>query len=232
MENSDSDICHKNMTSPTMFHKRQAGKSQTRKTQTRKSQTSALKSRVMEVSLAHFSDVGIEQTNVGDILQDADCSVGSLYHHFGSKEGIAEALFVEGVDHFNAGLLAALLPRRTASTGIKAMVTFCCEWVTDQPQLAAFLLSREIKLSELARLELREKDRAFGQSTYDWFAPHVKSGELQALPTGLYMPLICGPTLECSRMWLSGRSARSPGEVAAILAEASWQSVRKSVRKS
>lgn len=220
------------MTSPTMFHKRQAGKSQTRKTQTRKSQTSALKSRVMEVSLAHFSDVGIEQTNVGDILQDADCSVGSLYHHFGSKEGIAEALFVEGVDHFNAGLLAALLPRRTASTGIKAMVTFCCEWVTDQPQLAAFLLSREIKLSELARLELREKDRAFGQSTYDWFAPHVKSGELQALPTGLYMPLICGPTLECSRMWLSGRSARSPGEVAAILAEASWQSVRKSVRKS
>ncbi|MBT7538521.1 MAG: TetR/AcrR family transcriptional regulator, partial [Gammaproteobacteria bacterium] len=190
------------------------------------------KSRVMEVSLAHFSDVGIEQTNVGDILQDADCSVGSLYHHFGSKEGIAEALFVEGVDHFNAGLLAALLPRRTASTGIKAMVTFCCEWVTDQPQLAAFLLSREIKLSELARLELREKDRAFGQSTYDWFAPHVKSGELQALPTGLYMPLICGPTLECSRMWLSGRSARSPREVAAILAEASWQSVRKSVRKS
>ena len=231
MGNSDSDICHRNMTSPTMFHKRQAGKSQTRKTQTRKSQTSALKSRVMEVSLAHFSDVGIEQTNVGDILQDADCSVGSLYHHFGSKEGIAEALFVEGVDHFNAGLLAALLPRRTASTGIKAMVTFCCEWVTDQPQLAAFLLSREIKLSELARLELREKDRAFGQSTYDWFAPHVKSGELQALPTGLYMPLICGPTLECSRMWLSGRSARSPGEVAAILAEASWQSVRKSVRK-
>ena len=232
MGNSDSDICHRNMTSPTMFHKRQAGKSQTRKTQTRKSQTSALKSRVMEVSLAHFSDVGIEQTNVGDILQDADCSVGSLYHHFGSKEGIAEALFVEGVDHFNAGLLAALLPRRTASTGIKAMVTFCCEWVTDQPQLAAFLLSREIKLSELARLELREKDRAFGQATYDWFAPHVKSGELQALPTGLYMPLICGPTLECSRMWLSGRSARSPGEAAAILAEASWQSVRKSVRKS
>jgi len=112
------------------------------------------------------------------------------------------------------------------------MVTFCCEWVTDQPQLAAFLLSREIKLSELARLELREKDRAFGQSTYDWFAPHVTSGELQALPTALYMPLICGPTLECSRMWLSGRSARSPGEVAAILAEASWQSVRQSVRKS
>jgi len=206
----------------SLFHKRHSGKSQSRK-----SQTSALKSRVMEVSLAHFSDVGIEQTNVGDILQDADCSVGSLYHHFGSKEGIAEALFVEGVDHFNTGVLSALLPCGTASSGIKAMVTFCCEWVTDQPQLAAFLLSREIKLSESARLELREKDRAFGQSTYDWFAPHVQSGQVQALPTALYMPLICGPTLECSRMWLSGRSTRSPRAVAAILAEASWQSVKK-----
>ncbi len=197
------------------------------KSQTRKNQTSALKSRIMDVALTRFSDVGIEQTNVGDILRDADCSVGSLYHHFGNKEGIAQGLFIEGVDQFNTGLLAALLPRRTASNGIKAMVTFCCEWVTDQSQLAAFLLSREIKLTESARQELREKDRAFSLSIYGWFAPHVKSGALLELPTELYMPLICGPTLECSRLWLSGRSKHSPGEVAAILAEASWQSVRK-----
>jgi len=192
----------------------------------RKNQTSELKARVMEAALGHFSAVGIERTNVSNILKDAECSVGSLYHHFGNKEGIAEALFIDGVNQFNSRLLAALLPKRTASTGIRAIVTFCCEWVTARSELSGFLLSREVTLSEKAKLELRVMDRAFGQSIYDWFVPHVKSGALLELPKGLYVPLICGPTLEYSRLWLSGRNSRSPGEVAAILAEAAWQSVK------
>lgn len=192
----------------------------------RKNQTSELKSRVMEVALGHFSEVGIERTNVSNILTDAGCSVGSLYHHFGNKEGIAEALFIDGVNQFNFRLLEALLPRRTASTGIKAIVIFCCEWVTDQPELAGFLLSREVTLSDNAKLELRKTDREFGQSIYNWFVPHVKSGALLELPTSMYVPLICGSTLEYSRLWLSGRNNRSPGDVASILAEAAWQSVK------
>ena len=72
----------------------------------RKNQTNKLKCRVMEVALGHFSEVGIERTNVSNILTDAGCSVGSLYHHFGNKEGIAEALFIDGVDQFNSRLLS------------------------------------------------------------------------------------------------------------------------------
>ena len=194
----------------------------------RKNQTSELKSRVMEVALGHFSEVGIERTNVSNILNDSGCSVGSLYHHFGNKEGIAEALFIDGVNQFNSRLLEALLPRRTASKGIKAIVTFCCEWVTDQPELAGFLLSREVTLSDNAKLELRKMDREFGQSIYDWFVPHVRSGALLELPTSMYVPLICGSTLEYSRLWISGRNNRSPGAVASILAEAAWQSIKSS----
>ena len=192
----------------------------------RKNQTNKLKSRVMEVALGHFSEVGIERTNVSNILTDAGCSVGSLYHHFGNKEGIAEALFTDGVDQFNSRLLGALLPSKTASKGIKAIVTFCCEWVTGQPELAGFLLSREVTLSDKAKLDLRKMDRAFGQAIYGWFVPHVKSGALLELPTSMYVPLICGSTLEYSRFWLSGRNNRSPSDVASILAQAAWQSVK------
>ncbi|MEK9871428.1 MAG: TetR/AcrR family transcriptional regulator [Gammaproteobacteria bacterium] len=180
----------------------------------------------MQVALTHFSKAGIERTNVGDILKDAQCSVGSLYHHFGNKEGIAEALFIEGIRQFNGGLLTALLPRRTGETGVRAIIRYCCQWVTEQPALAAFLLSREIKLSESAKRELKELDRAFGQALYDWFVPQVQKGELLELPRSLYIPIICGPTLEYSRLWLSGRNRRSPDDVSALLAEAAWQSIR------
>jgi len=192
----------------------------------RQNRTSELKNRVMQVALTHFAKAGIERTNVGDILKDAQCSVGSLYHHFGNKEGIAEALFIEGIRQFNGGLLAALLSRRTGETGVRAIIRYCCQWVTEQPALAAFLLSREIKLSESAKRELKELDRAFGQALYDWFVPHVQKGELLELPRSLYIPIICGPTLEYSRLWLSGRNRRSPDDVSALLAEAAWQSIR------
>jgi AcrR family transcriptional regulator len=196
----------------------------------RKNQTSELKTRVMDVALSHFSDVGVERTNVDKILKGAECSVGSLYHHFGNKEGIAEALFIDGVDQFNTDLLQALLPHTSAKAGIKAMVTFCCEWVTNKSQLAAFLLSREIKLSEKAKQELRELDSEFRHALYDWFVLHVKSGTLLKLPTDMYMALISGPTLEYSRLWLSGRSEKTPGHVASILSEAAWQSVKNNAK--
>jgi hypothetical protein len=97
--------------------------------------------------------------------------------------------------------------------------------VSHQPQLAAFLLSREIKLSEQARQELREMDQALGESLINWFTPHIETGELKRLPFSVYVPLISGPTLEYSRMWLSGRNARSPESVSNVLAEAAWRSV-------
>lgn len=192
----------------------------------RQSRSSALKQRVMDAALIRFSEVGVERTNVGDILKDADCSVGSLYHHFGNKEGIAEALFIHGIATFNRDLLDTLLSRRTAQTGVKAIVTHLCRWATEQSSLAAFLLSREIKLSEEARLELREMDQTFNEALVTWFRPHIDNGNLRKLPAELYVPLISGPTLDYARMWLSGRGKRSPHLVADALAQSAWDSVK------
>ena len=193
----------------------------------RKDQTNALRIRVMEVALDHFSEAGIEHASVSRILAGAECSIGSLYHHFGSKEGIAEALLISGVKKFNTRLLATLLPEKTAKTGIKAIVTFCCGWVTNQSKLAAFLMSHKVILSGSSNSERRKMDREFNQAIYEWFVPHVKCAKLSQLPTSLYMPLICGPALEYSRLWLSGRCDQAPDDVSAVFAEAAWQSVKK-----
>ena len=193
----------------------------------RKLQTDQLKHRVMTAALSRFTDVGVERTNIGDILSDADCSVGSLYHHFGSKEGIAEALFVQGLKQFNESLLDSLVSHRDTERGVKSIVIYCCQWVTQQSELAAFMLSREIKLSIEAKLELQELDQQFKEALTDWFTPRIESGELKNLHFNLYVPLISGATMEYSRMWLSGRYTRPPETIAKVMAEAAWQSVRQ-----
>ena len=193
----------------------------------RESKTSELKQRVLNAALTQFSERGVEHTNVEAILKAADVSVGSLYHHFGNKEGIAEALLVHGLISFHGALLKALLTHRKAEPGVKAIVKSSCRWVTEHPQLAAFLLSREITLSDATQLELREQDRNYRDALTRWFTPHIESGELKNLHFNVYVSLISGPTLEYSRRWLSGRYNRSPDTVANIMAEAAWQSVRE-----
>ena len=193
----------------------------------RQNRTSELKNRVLTAALAHFTESGIERSNVGDILKDAECSVGSLYHHFGNKEGIAEALFINGLNQFNDNLLDALLRHQQTEPGIKSIVSWICRWVTEQPQIAAYMLSREIKLSEEAKQELRELDQSQRDALTGWFAPRIESGELKNLHFNVYVPLISGPALEYSRMWLSGRYTRSPETVSNVMAEAAWQSVRQ-----
>jgi AcrR family transcriptional regulator len=63
---------------------------------------------VLAAALDCFGRLGIDATTIQDIQRAANCSVGSLYHHFGSKEGIAEELFIDGISRFNEGMLRKL----------------------------------------------------------------------------------------------------------------------------
>ena len=55
------------------------------------------KQQIMMAALHCFNEQGVEATAMAAICQRAEASVGSIYHHFGSKEGIVQALLVEGL---------------------------------------------------------------------------------------------------------------------------------------
>mgnify|MGYP006304800489 CR=1 FL=1 len=55
--------------------------------------TSDRQRRILETALELFTRRGYFNTSVHDIQRAADVSIGSIYHHFGNKEGIAKALY-------------------------------------------------------------------------------------------------------------------------------------------
>ena len=59
--------------------------------------TVARKASILNAALQCFSERGVDATTIHDIQRAAGCSIGSIYHHFGSREGVAEELFVLGV---------------------------------------------------------------------------------------------------------------------------------------
>ncbi|MFW6093196.1 MAG: TetR/AcrR family transcriptional regulator [Pseudomonadota bacterium] len=192
--------------------------------------TVARRASVLRAALDCFSRVGIANTTIGDIQKAARCSVGSLYHHFGSKEGIAEELFIEGIGRFNRGMLRRLRRSRGAEDSVKAVVRFYCDWSTRNRALARYLHSRDIDFSPEARLRLKEIYQSYIREVFHWFAPFVASGEMRALPPDAYVPLISGPIQEYVRRWLSGQYERPPRAVRELFADAAWKSVKRSTK--
>ena len=182
---------------------------------------------ILSAALQCFNEHGIENTTVQDIQLIAKCSTGSLYHHFGSKEGIAACLFIETFKSMNAGVLVKLQNCNDARTGVHAVVTQICQWVSDNTSAARFLLqSRDIQLSPEMRAELKREYAEIMRSYFSWFTPFVEDGSMKSLPLDTYVPLISGPVQEYARRWLARQVDRSPASLNSVFSDAAWNAVR------
>ncbi len=188
--------------------------------------TAARRASVLQAALVCFTEVGFDNTTIQDIQREAHCSVGSLYHHFGSKDGIAEELFIDGIEHFNQGMLRKLKASSNAEESVKAVVRFYCDWTVRNRPLASYLHSRDIDFSDQARARLKEIYREYITAVFGWFTPFVARGEMRVLPREAYVPLISGPIQEYVRRWLSGHYERSPVSLKALFADAAWNAVK------
>jgi AcrR family transcriptional regulator len=66
----------------------------------------ATRERLIATATRLFAEHGYERTTVEMVLQEADVSRGSLYHHFGNKEALFEAV-LESVEASIAGAIVA-----------------------------------------------------------------------------------------------------------------------------
>src|SRR5215470_3712527 len=72
---------------------------------------------ILMAALDCFSTRGVSATTIEDIRAKSGASIGSIYHHFRSKENLAATLYVEGLREYHAGLLRALRRCRSAEYG-------------------------------------------------------------------------------------------------------------------
>lgn len=182
-------------------------------------QTSA--QRLMAAALVVFNDVGVDGASIHDICRNAGVSIGSAYHHFGSKQGLADALMTEGL-RANAQALAVRLQQATgAQAGVRAVVASLIAWIEDNPDWARFIYLRADAGGRASAGEpLKEVNAEYQQLLGGYFAPHAKAGALRRLPLELYPSFILGPVHDYARRWLSGAAANPPSVHAQAFADA------------
>ncbi|KQV88815.1 MULTISPECIES: TetR/AcrR family transcriptional regulator [unclassified Roseateles] len=181
---------------------------------------------VLAHALPCFNARGIEAATIEDLRQRSGQSVGTIYHHFGNKEGVAAALFFAGFDDQSRAIATRTEAVADAQAVVVELVTAYVDWVTALPELAAFLfMARETVAQGPHGDALRERLEARYAPIDARLAESVRAGLLAELPAELIPALVLGGAESYCRGWLAGRREAKPAAYAGLLAEAAWRGI-------
>ncbi|MDV9169660.1 TetR/AcrR family transcriptional regulator [Streptomyces sp. W16] len=183
---------------------------------------------LLDAALRVFAEQGEQGLTVNAVTKASGVSLGSLYHHFGSLDGLYDALAQRWLSRLLEDLVTALRSTRTARTGIRAIVRTHLTFVREHRDAALLLHSTRTDQRNMTRArELRDSQEARLSVFTLWIQSHVDSGELAPLPPALIESLVLGPLVGFVRRWLSGVDDIEPDldEAARVLPERIWRSV-------
>jgi AcrR family transcriptional regulator len=115
---------------------------------------------ILRAAVRVFAAEGYEATRVGDIASEAGVAYGLVYHYFGSKEAVLEAVFREQWGRLLAAVGLAAETGDDAGEQLELVVKIVLRSWRDDPDLVR-LLVREITRSPHIQDELDEIGQAF-----------------------------------------------------------------------
>lgn len=184
------------------------------------------KRQILRCALRLFNECGIDATTIDIIRAQSQTSVGSIYHHFGNKEGVIAALYMAALDdqaHLRDNYFSGA---GSTQEWVYALVFSYVDWVVGQPDWARFQYQARYAVAQsVFGDQLKEANRARNAQMRDWFSDPVHRRDLKDLPRELIPSLIIGSAESYCRAWLSGRVKQSPALHRQLLAEAAWLTV-------
>lgn len=181
---------------------------------------------ILHAALDTFSSNGYGGTSIEDICRSAPASVGSFYHHFGNKEGVAAALYEEAVDRYQTGLLTTLAKTQEPRSTVAALVRSHLVWARDNQAWARFMLQMgTTPATATVKPTVTAKNRELTETVDAWARPHIESGLLVRLSPIALIAQILGPSYFVTKAWLAGAASITEPMIKQF-AESAWQAVR------
>jgi AcrR family transcriptional regulator len=198
----------------------------------RSTATTARRGAILAAALRLFTRKGFAATSIDELRQASGASVGSIYHHFGGKAGVAAALYAEALRDYQQGVLDLIREQPSARQGVEGIVRHHLAWIAGHPTEARFLFGmRSAEVLLASRKELRAMNRTFFREVFGWLAAQGEAGRIRKVRRNLYFPLVIGPSQELARQWLDGFVKEPLEEAAPVLAEAAWNALRTGGRR-
>jgi AcrR family transcriptional regulator len=184
--------------------------------------------RILDAALGCFLEDGYEQTTIARIRERSGASNGALFHHFSSKEAIADALYVEAIVSFQDGLWQLVRSRpRSLRTAVRGTIAHQLRWTEEHADLARFVYMRgHLDWDSPAGSRVVARGRDLAAAFRDWMAPLIERGEIRIRSLSLIIAVVTGPAHAIARRWLAGQLEGPLTAVADDLADAAWAGLR------
>ncbi|MZD10013.1 TetR family transcriptional regulator [Streptomyces sp. SID5785] len=183
--------------------------------------------RLLDAALRVYAEDGEQGVTVSALTRASGVSLGSLYHHFGSVDGLMNALVVRWLGRLLEELGSALAHTRSARTGVRALVRAYLGFVRDHPDEARLLHSAYAdRLSMEQARHLRDTQEARLSPLSAWVDGYVKAGEVADLPAPVLEALVLGPVIGLARSSLAGVGEGDVDQMAGLLADRIWRGLQ------
>ena len=167
------------------------------------------RTRILDAALTCFLEAGYEQTTIARIRARSGVSNGTLFHRFPTKEAIADALYVESIADFQAGLWRVLAQRPCSlRAAVRGTIAHQIEWIEANVGRARFVYTRGTLEGESpGSAELEEMNRKLASAYQAWLQPLVDRGAVRPMSMLVLNAAVTGPTHALARRWLAGQIA-------------------------
>jgi AcrR family transcriptional regulator len=183
--------------------------------------------RALDAALAVHARDGFYGFTVHAVAAAGELSLGSLYHHFKSFDGLCAALYARCMADLLDRLVAALDGVADARTGVEALVAAYLRHARDRPDHARFIhASAETRHLQAGAERIAAVKAPRIGALRAWAAPHVAAGRIVDLPDALLEMLLIGPAAETTRRWLAGVPDLDLDAAIRLLPERTWHAVR------
>jgi AcrR family transcriptional regulator len=179
--------------------------------------------KILKAALKLFSN---QELSIERLSEQSAVSVGSIYHHFGNLNGVSAALYQSSMTDLLQKIIRAVEVQTTARDKVLAQSRAYMEWTREKKAAARFIhASAYAPYMQQYADEIRQAKGPILQELMSLFEPHIRAGEMIALPLPLYEILLIGPLAELARRWLSGGSGLDLDAAWEYLPERIWLSV-------
>ena len=98
------------------------------------------KDKVLATALRLFTSKGYFNTSMRDITRESEVSIGSIYHYFKDKEGVAVALYQSMIERMQKELQQIMQTYDTAHDQCRAVVSLLFTLTEQEPDVMIFML--------------------------------------------------------------------------------------------
>ncbi|NEC05041.1 TetR/AcrR family transcriptional regulator [Streptomyces sp. SID7909] len=164
----------------------------------------ATAAQVLDTALELYAEQGEAGLTLSAITSASGVSAGSIYHHFGSLQGVVLTLAQSWLGRLLGEVVGALQQVTDARGGVRALTETYLRFIQEHPDAARLMHSVTADREAITNArQLRGAQEARIAPLAAWLHAHQESGELVALPIPVLESLILGPVTSIARRWLA-----------------------------